>query len=318
LRILVTGANGFVGTVVCRRLLAEGWQVSGAVRRAVVLPEGVEKRLVPPIGRHTHWAAALDGIDAVVHLAARVHVMADRAADPLSEFRMANTEGTLHLAQAAEELGVHRFIFMSTIKVNGETTTLSPFTLDDPPAPRDPYGQSKWEAELGLHRLAETAAMRTTILRPPLVYGPGVGGNFRRLLGVVAKGWPLPLGGIDNRRSLIYVENLGDAVAAVLREPGGACETFLLRDGEDVSTPELIRRLARLMGRPARLLAVPPNWLELAGTLIGKSAAVDRLAGSLRIDDSAMHARFGWTPPHSLDAGLAATVDWYKHQCLAR
>lgn len=311
MKVLVTGANGFVGGAVCRRLLAEGWQVFGSVRRQVTLPAGVDARPIAGIGPDTSWRDALAGIDAVVHLAARVHVMQESATDPLAEFRRTNTAGTLHLAQQAAAMGIPRFVFMSSVKVNGETTPSHPFRADDPPAPLDPYGQSKWEAEQGLQGLAPKGPMRTTILRPPLVYGPGVGGNMRTLLNAVARGWPLPVGAIDNRRSLIYVDNLADAVATVLREPAEACETFLLRDGEDISTAELVRRLARLLDRNPRLLPVPPSLLRLAGSLIGKRPAIDRLTGSLTVDDSTIRSRFGWTPPHALNTGLAEMTSWY-------
>jgi UDP-glucose 4-epimerase len=251
-------------------------------------------------------------MDAVVHLAARVHMMKDRAADPLAEFRRANTEGTVRLARAAAQSGVHRFLFMSSIKVNGEATFERPFTLALAPAPVDPYGISKWEAEQGLQKLAEQTGMHMTILRPPLVYGPGVGGNFRSLLEAVARGWPLPFGAVDNRRSLIFVENLADAVATALGELGGRCETFLLRDGEDVSTAELIRHLAQAMHRPCRLLPVPPGLLRGLGALVGKSGEIERIIGSLQIDDQAFRSRFGWVAPVRLERGLAATAAWFR------
>jgi nucleoside-diphosphate-sugar epimerase len=313
MKILVTGANGFVGSAVCRRLLAEGWQVFGAVRRDVRLPAGIETRRIDSIGPHTLWQETLTGMDAVVHLAARVHVMKDRATDPLTEFRHANSEGTLRLARSAAHLGVHRFLFMSSVKVNGEATFGNRFSESDTPTPRDPYGQSKWEAEQGLRRLADSEAMHSTILRPPLVYGPGVGGNFRSLLNAVAAGWPLPFAAVNNRRSLINVENLADAVATALREPGGRCETFLVKDGEDVSTAELIRRIAQAMGRPVRLLPVPLTLLRGLGGLLGKRDVIDRVIGSLQIDDQGFRRRFGWTPPLTLNSGLATTVEWYKN-----
>lgn len=284
----------------------------GAVRRDVSLPEGVTPRRIAAIGPHTGWTEILAGMDAVVHLAARVHVMTERAADPLAEFRRTNSEGTLRLARAAAHQGVRRFLFMSSIRVNGERTDAHPFSEADDPAPAAPYDISKWEAEQGLRQLAETTAMHTAILRPPLVYGPGVGGNFLSLLKAVARGWPLPFGVVNNRRSLIYVENLADAVAMVLREAGGRCETFLLRDGEDVSTAELIRRIARALHRPARLLPVPPDLLWALGSLLGKRDRAERVIRSLEVDDRAFRQRFGWTPPVTLDSGLAATAEWFR------
>jgi nucleoside-diphosphate-sugar epimerase len=311
MKILVTGANGFIGGAVCSHLLAEGWQVFGAVRRDVRLPDGVVPRRIADIGPDTAWVEALVGIDAVVHLAARVHVMHEDADDPLAAFRRANTAGTLRLAHEAARLEVRRFIFMSTIKVNGESTGEHPFTVEDLADPRDPYGQSKWEAEQGLHRLAAVGGMKTTILRPPLVYGPGVGGNFRSLLKAVAAGWPLPLGAVDNRRSMIYALNLADVVATCLREPAGACETFLICDGKALSTADLIRRLAHLLGRSPRLPRVPPALLHVVGRCLGKGAMVDRLIGSLEVDDRAVRTRYDWHPPYALDDGLAETVAWF-------
>ncbi|MTJ83705.1 MAG: SDR family oxidoreductase [Telmatospirillum sp.] len=315
MKVLVTGANGFVGQALCRRLQAGGWQVFGAVRRDVALPPGVTARPVGDIGPDADWTGedwrlALSGMTAVVHLAARVHVMRETAADPLAEFRRANRDGTLRLAEAAARHGVGRLLFMSTVKVMGEASGAHPFRDTDPPTPCDPYAIAKREAEDGLLRLPDGPAV--TVLRPPLVYGPGVGGNFRSLLRLADRGWPLPLGSIRNRRSLISVDNLADAVASALAGPPVRWEAFLIRDGEDVSTPELFHRVAAALGRPARLLPVPPSWLSLAGKALGKGAAVDRLLGSLAVDDSGFRARFGWQPPQSLDAGLAATAQWFR------
>jgi nucleoside-diphosphate-sugar epimerase len=313
MKVLVTGANGFVGTSVCRRLLAEGWPVVGAVRTPQRLLPGVQARLIAPIGPITPWAAVLDGVEAVVHLAGRAHVMRETVADPEAAFHRVNTEGTLHLAREALRRGVRQFLFMSSVKVNGEATSGTQFTFEDAPAPADAYGRSKWEAEQGLARLVPSGGghFRVTIFRPPLVYGPGVGGNFRQLLRVVAKGWPLPLAAIDNRRSLIGVDNLADAVTTALREPAAAYETFLLSDGEDVSTPELIRRLAQAMGRPARLWSMRPERLLRLGRLIGREAAVRRLVESLEVRGTAFRQRFDWKPPKTLDQGLAETASWF-------
>ena len=313
MKVLVTGANGFVGGAVWRRLAAEGWPVVGAVRKPYQHVRGVETRLVGPLGPNTPWMSALEGIDAVVHLAGRAHVMRETASDPAAIFRTVNTEGTLHLARAAQRSGVRHLLFMSSVKVNGETTTGQPFTFEDTPAPADAYGRSKWEAEQGLARLVQSGDghFRVTIFRPPLVYGPGVGGNFRQLLRVVASSLPLPLAAIDNRRSLIFVDTLADAVAVALREPGGACETFLLSDGEDVSTPDLFRRLAHAMGRPARLWPLSPSLLLRIGALAGREAALRRLTESLQVRGTAFRKRFDWIPPKTLDQGLAETAAWF-------
>ncbi len=313
MKILVTGANGFVGMAVCRRLLREGWTPIAAMRRPHPMPDGVEIRVVEPLGPLTPWTKALQGIDSVVHLAGRAHVMRETEADPEAAFHAINTAGTVHLARQAAEHGVRRLVFMSSIKVNGEETHGTPFTFEDTPAPLDAYGRSKWDAEQGLARIAQSHEhFHVTVFRPPLVYGPGVRGNFIALMHAVGKGWPLPLGGIDNRRSLIFVDNLADAVATSLKEQAGLFETFLLSDGEDVSTPDLIRRVARHMGRPARLIAVPPALLLLAGRTAGRGATVQRLTGSLQVRGTAFRERFGWTPPASLDHGLAETVAWFK------
>jgi UDP-glucose 4-epimerase len=263
--------------------------------------------VIGDINSVTDWAAALAGCDAVVHLAARVHVMHDTAEDPLALYRATNTDATLNLARQAAQAGVKRFVFVSTIKVNGEGRD-APYRETDAAAPGDAYAISKWEAEQGLQRIAQETGLEVVILRPPLVYGPGVKANFRRLLDTVARGRPLPLGAIHNKRSLLYLGNFVDAIRACIEHPAAAGQTFLLDDGRPVSTPELIRAVARAMGKPARLLPVPVGVLEFTGALLGKRAAVARLTGSLHVDSSAIRSRLDWTPPYSMEAGLAATV----------
>ena len=302
--VLVTGATGFVGRALCAHLAATGHAVTPAVRRESGLAHEV---VVGDIGSSTDWTMALAGCDAVVHLAARVHVMRDEAIDPLTEFRAVNTQGTLNLARQAAQAGVKRFVFISSIKVNGEGRD-APYRETDAPAPEDAYAISKWEAEQGLRQIERETGLEVVILRPPLVYGPGVKANFLRLVQIIQRGWPLPLGAIHNRRSLLYLGNFVDAIQVCIEHPDAAGQTFLLDDGEPVSTPELIRALARAMGRPARLLAVPVGVLELAGALLGKRAAVARLTGSLYVDSSLIRSRLGWTPPFTMAAGLAATV----------
>lgn len=301
---LVTGATGFVGTALLARLLAGGWTVRGAVRSAGArLPAGVA---ACPAG-DADWSAGLPGADVVFHLAARVHQMDDRAADPLAEFRRVNTEATERLARAAAAAGARRLVFVSSVKVNGGERE-RPYDEDDAPAPGDPYGQSKREAEERLAAVARETGLEVVVLRPPLVYGPGVRANMASLLRAVQRGLPLPLGAVRNRRSLVYVENLADCLERCGADPRAAGRTFLVSDGEDVSTPELVRRIARAFGRPARLLPVPVALLRAAAGLAGKGPAVERLAGSLAVDSSRVREVLGWTPPCSLDEGLRRTV----------
>jgi len=250
---------------------------------------------------------ALAGCHAVVHLAARVHMMRDGVLDPLVLYREINTEATLNLARQAADARVKRFVFISSIKVNGEGGDAA-YREIDAPAPADAYAISKWEAEQGLWRIARETGLEVVILRPPLVYGPGVKANFLRLMQWAQKGWPLPLGAIRNRRSLLYLGNLVDAIRLCVEHPDAAGQTFLLDDGEAVSTPDLIRAVAHAMGRSVCLPAVPVRVIEFAGTLLGKRAAVARLTGSLWLDSSLIRSRLNWTPPYSMEAGLAATV----------
>lgn len=308
---LVTGASGFVGRALVAELLARGIHARGAVRGAGTLHPGIDRVAIGEVDSRTDWHEALAGIGGVVHLAARVHVMHETVGDPLAAFRTANTEGTLNLARQAAEAGVCRFAFVSTIKVNGEGRN-TPYTESDPASPQDPYAISKWEAEEGLRDIAARTGMEVVILRPPLIYGPGVGGNFLRLMRAVDKGWPLPLGAVDNRRSLIYLGNLVDALITCLAHPAAANKTFLLSDTEDVSTPGLVRRLAAALHRPARLISVPPSLLRIAGIVSGKRQAVDRLLGSLTIDGGANWSKLSWSPPISMETGLAETAAWYR------
>lgn len=303
-RVLVTGATGFVGRALCGQLTAAGHVVIPAVRRGSGLPNEV---VVGDLRPSTEWRMALVGCDVVVHLAARVHMMRESVQDPLALYREINTSATLNLARQAAQEGVRRFVFISTIKVNGEGRD-APYRETDTPAPEDAYALSKMEAEQGLQRIAQETGLEVVILRPPLVYGPGVKANFLRLMQMVRKGWPLPLGAIRNRRSLLYLGNFVDAIRLCVEHSAAAGQTFLLDDGQAVSTPELILAVARAMGRPARLLAMPVAVLELVGALLGKREAVARLTGSLYIDSSAIRSRLGWSPPFSMEAGLTATV----------
>ena len=311
MKVLVTGANGFIGVPLCTRLLAEGWSVYGVVRSTAAierLPHGVEPVVVGSFSTDTSWQESLTGIDTIIHLAARVHVMNDGVADPLEEYRLVNVEGTLNLARQAVSAGVRRFIFISSIKVNGEATTSQPFSAADSPSPVDPYGISKLEAERGLQQLAKETALDVVIIRPPLVYGPGVKGNFQSMIHWVGKGVPLPLGAIHNQRSLVGLDNLIDFIVTCIDHPDVANQTFLVSDGEDLSTTELLQHLARAMGKSARLIPVPVQMLELAAGLFGKQAIIQRLCGNLQIDISKAREVLDWEPPVSVDEGLRRTV----------
>lgn len=305
--VLVTGANGFIGQALCPALAAAGF----VVRRAVRGGSTPEAFAVGDIGPNTDWRAALAGCGAVVHLAARVHVMREATADTEAAFHAVNCEGTLNLARQAAAAGVRRFVFVSSIKVNGEGRA-APYHEADAAAPRDAYARSKWAAEQGLWEISRETGLEGVVLRPPLVYGPGVGANFQRLLGWVARGWPLPFGRVDNRRSLLFVGNLADAIRACLSHPAAAGKTYLVSDGEDVSTPELLRRLAGALGRPARLSPVPPSWLAWVANLLGRGADLDRLLGSLAVDSGAIRRDLAWRPPHTLNQGLAETGRAWK------
>lgn len=311
MRVLITGANGFIGRSLLRFLADAGHTVKAAVRRPIKLSHVGKCSLVGDIGPETDWADALTDVDVIVHLAARVHVMHGNGPDALSVFRRVNVEGTRNLAYAAAQAGVRRFIFVSSVKVNGEMTRERPFDEEMKPAPEDAYGVSKWEAEQALHAVSRQTGLDVVILRIPLVYGPGVGANFLRLMQLVSQGLPLPLASIQNLRSLLYVENLSDAINTCLEHPNAPGRTFLVSDGEDVSTPTLIRLLTRLMKAHDRLWAIPVVLLRLLGTVTRKSAEIARLTDSLRVDSSAIRKQLDWLPPYTLGQGLADTVSWF-------
>ena len=258
---------------------------------------------------HENWSVALQGVDAVIHLAARVHVMNDIASDPLTEFRKVNVDGTLNLARQAAQARVRRFIFISSIKVNGEATQAGrPFTADDMVNPQDPYAVSKLEAEQGLLKIARETGMEVVIIRPPLVYGAGVKANFLSMMRAVKSGLPLPLGAIDNRRSLVYVENLVSLILKCIEHPAAANQVFLAADGEDLSTTGLLLACAKALGVKARLLPVPQKLIELGAALIGKRNVAQRLCGNLQIDISKARSLLGWEPPFSVADGLKKTA----------
>ncbi len=305
-RLLVTGATGFVGRAVCAALTQRHNSVRGVVRN---LPrpssEPCELIKLNDIGLTTQWSDALDGMNTVIHLAARTQVTHDSAADPLAALCAVNVAGTLNLARQADAAGVKRFVFISSAKVNGECTQAGQaFTEADQPKPQDAYAQSKHEAELGLREIAAASGMEVVIIRAPLVYGPGVKGNFAALMRTVRRGWPLPLGGVQNQRSLVALDNLVDFIVTCAAHPQAANQTFLVSDGHDLSTPELLRGLARAAGVPVRLLPVPVWALQAGAALLGKSDAVQRLCGNLQVNISKARSLLSWVPPLSADEGF--------------
>ena len=310
LKILVTGANGFIGRGVCSVLAQRGHTLVRAVR-GPARPDELGELAIGEVNGDTAWEAALRQMpEAVVHLAARAHVTRAAAGDAEACWRT-NVDGAVRLAECSAAAGVRRFVFMSSVKVMGEGDE-HPYRESDEPAPVGVYAHAKWEAEQRLREIAEGSGMELVVLRPPLVYGCGVKANFFSLMRAVDKGIPLPLGAVANRRSLIYLDNLADAVALSLTHPGAAGKTYLVSDGEDVSSAELVRRIAEALGRAPRLVSVAPRWLRLAARLVGKAEAADRLLGSLTVDSRAVRSDLGWSPPHTMHQGLAATAAWYR------
>lgn len=313
MNLLVTGASGFIGSRVCADAVERGIRVLGAVRRPdAVLPSGVQRILMKDMSDPACLAPGLEGVDAVIHLAARVHVMRERTDDPLAAFRAVNVEGTRGLVRAAVTAGVQRFVYVSSVKVHGEGRP-DAYAPSDPLRAEDPYGQSKAEAEAVLR--SEGVGMVRAVVRPPLTYGPGVGGNFRRLLRWTdrASRWPLPLGGIPNRRSLVFVGNLSDALLHLATAPdrNRVAGTWLVSDGEDLSTSELVARLGRAAGRPVRLVHCPRALIRVAARLTGRATEVDRLLGSLTVDTAGLRGT-GWSPRYTVDHGLRETVEWWR------
>jgi UDP-glucose 4-epimerase len=316
-KILVTGGTGFVGKGVLNRLIhGSDCAVVATVRSSnATLPARVSVISMTGLGADADWLPALGGVDVVVHCAARVHVMKERAGDPLMIFRQVNVEGTLALARQAAAAGVRRFVFLSSIKVNGESTVIAhPFTPDDSPSPTDPYGVSKMEAENGLRALASETGMEVVIIRPVLVYGPGVKANFLSMMRWLNKGVPLPLGAIHNKRSLVALDNLVDLIVTCISHPAAANQTFLVSDGEDLSTTDLLRRMSLALGKSARLFPVPAWFIKGAAALLGKQAVVQRLCGSLQVDISKTCTLLGWEPPVSVDEALRKTATHFLQE----
>ena len=308
MRILLTGSNGFVLQALVKVLGTQAYEIVTTTRDVTHSADTFGRIVVGDLHAETNWFDALHGVDAVVHLAARVHILRDTT-NALAEFRRVNTDGTLNLARQSASAGVRRFIFFSTIGVNGNSTSGGKcFTEVDVPHPHDPYSVSKYEAEVGLRAISKSTGMEIVIIRPTLVHGSKAPGNFGRLTRLVAKGLPLPLASIKNRRSLVGIDNLVSFIMTCLEHPSAANETFLVSDGEDLSTPDLIRRMARAMDRPTRLLPVPEPVLMTAAAMLGRRDMAQRLCGSLQVDISKSRELLGWNPPVSVDEGLRRAV----------
>jgi nucleoside-diphosphate-sugar epimerase len=319
-RVLITGANGFVGRRACRDLAQAGFEVTAAVRRLHAetneITGATRVVAVGELGTETLWDQAFQGgVDAVVHLAARVHQFNDKHQNPLDEYRKVNVQATEQLIRASANAGIRRFVYISSMKVVGEGQS-TPYTDESPNMPAGPYAISKWEAEQSLQKLARTMGIEWVVLRPPLVYGPGVKANFYRLMKAVNQGIPLPLGEVKNKRSLLFVGNLVDAIRVAFDSPSAAGKTFVLSDGEDLSTAELIQKMAAALNRPSRLIPVPASWLFLSGKLLGRSTEVQRLLESFTIDSSRIRSQLEWSPPFSVDQGMKETAQWFQTQVI--
>ena len=320
MKVALTGATGFIGSALCTTLTSLGVKVAPTVRN----PKGLPDEIVTgdlSMSSLLNCQPALSLCDCVVHLAARVHVMHDQVTDPLNEYRRVNVDGTLRLAREAAAAGVRRFIFISSIKVNGESTLPGrSFTADQTPAPSDPYGVSKWEAEQQLGVLAKETGMEVVVIRPVLVYGPDVKANFLSMMKWLHKGIPLPLGAIHNKRSLVALDNLVDLILTCISHPKAANQTFLVSDDQDLSTTELLCRMGRALGRPARLVPVPSWMLLMAASILGKRAIASRLCGSLQVDITKTRELLKWHPPVGVDNGLRQTAEYFLDQvtCLQR
>ena len=313
--IAVTGAHGFLGNALCMQMVEEGLNVRPLVRSS--LPGDQYHMSIGSIGPLTDWSKALDGVDSIVHCAARAHIMNEQIRDSQRAYHLVNAQGTINLARQAADAGLRRFIFISSVKVNGESTLDGrPFRPDDEVGPSDPYGMSKYEAELALQHLGKTSSMEVVIIRPPLVYGPKVRANFAALMEAVSRGLPLPFGSVNNQRSFISLDNLMNFIILCIDHPLAASEIFLVSDGHDLSTPELVRLMAQVAGVKSRLFSIHPLLLRACATLFKRQALMQRLCSNLQLDISKSHERLGWMPPITVEEGLRRaflTVDYGRH-----
>jgi len=315
MNLLITGINGFVGCALAESLLRLGGHVNGTVRllgkRNSFIPAGAKIYATGEINEETAWGKALHGVEVVVHLAARVHFVEDLSEDPPTEFRLVNTIGTEHLAEQAAQAGVKRFVYLSSIKVNGEQTFEQPFTETAPYHPADQYAASKVEAEKLLKKISGKTGMEVVIIRPPLIYGPGVKANFYKMMHWLDKGFPLPLGAIQNKRSLVALDNLISLIAICVEHPAAANQTFLVSDGDDLSTTDLLQHLMATLGSSVCLLPVPQCLLKFCLGILGKGHLAQRLCGSLQVDISKAKNVLGWRPPITVKEGLKVAAEWY-------
>jgi len=308
---LITGGKGFIGEQLSQSLVQSGLNIRVTTRGKPSIEEGFEVVHVGDLADNTEWSSKLNGVHGIIHLAARAHVLKETSENPKQAFYRTNTEGTLHLATQAVKAGVRRFIYVSSIGVNGRLTYDTPFKENNLPNPHNDYAKSKLAAEIGLKDIAAASELELIIVRPPLVYGPGVKANFLRLLQLTCRGFPLPLSSVKNKRSLVAVDNLVDFLTCCMEHPVAAGQTFFVSDGEDISTPDLIRMLAKHMGRSARMIPFPQSLLHFVGRLSNREAIIDGLAGSLQVDISKSRDLLGWKPPFSLEREIQKTVNWY-------
>lgn len=311
--VMITGTNGFVGQALCAEAIRRGLRIKCVKRSVCELHAGAEGAVVGAIDGETDWTDALRGVDIIIHLAARVHVMQETAADPLAEFLRVNLHGTANLARQAARAGVKRLVYVSSIGVNGKRTEgAQAFSEGDAPHPHDDYSLSKWQAEQALQQISRETGLEVVIVRAPLVYGPAAKGNFSKLLSAIERGIPLPLAGVHNARSLVYVDNLVDALIVCATHPAATGQTYLVRDGADVSTAQLVEMIALALGHNSHSFYFPPMLLRAAAAVLGRSDQADKLLASLRVNDAKIRNELGWKPPCTMEQGLRATADWYR------